>query len=143
MAPRKIVLRFPPQIVDKPLIYHLVKDYGLMINVLKANVNPYKEGFMVVEISGEPHQYEQGMNFLRERGVILDQLSENVVRNTDRCTHCGACTSACPTHALYISRPSMEVVFDDEKCVVCGVCLKTCPVKAIEVNFNGYSRRGI
>ena len=137
MPPRKIVLRFPPQVVDKPLIYHLVKDYELMVNVLKANVNPYKEGFMVMELVGEPDKYEQGLNFLKEQGIRIDYLSEDIVRNIDRCTHCGACTSICPSGALYVSRPSMEVIFEDEKCVVCGVCLKTFPVKAIEVNFNG------
>lgn len=137
MPNRKIVLRFPPQVVDKPFIYHLVKDFQLMVNVLKADVNPYKEGFMVLELSGEEAQYEQGLDYLREQGVRIDQLSEDIVRNIDRCTHCGACTSMCPVGALYVSRPSMEVIFDDGKCIVCGVCLKTCPVKAIEVNFNG------
>jgi ferredoxin len=134
---RKIVLRFPSQIVDKPLIYYLVKDYELMINVLKANVNPHKEGFMVVELTGQSDNYEKGLEFLREQGVKVDNLSEGIVRNADRCTHCGACISICPTSALYVSRPSMEVIFDDEKCVVCGVCLKTCPVRAIDANFNG------
>lgn len=137
MSAKKIVLRFPPQIVDKPWLYHLVKDFDLMVNVLKANVNPYKEGFIVVELSGDNDKYEQGLGYLQEHGVRIDNLSQNIVRNQDRCTHCGACTSICPSSALYVSRPSMEVIFDDDKCVVCGVCLRTCPVKAIELNFNG------
>ncbi|PKM80963.1 MAG: (Fe-S)-binding protein [Firmicutes bacterium HGW-Firmicutes-14] len=137
MSPKKIVLRFPSQIVDKPLIYHLVKDYELMINVLKANVNPDKEGFMVMELSGEPGKYEQGLSFLRKQGVVVESLSEGITRNVEKCTHCGMCTSICPSGALYISRPSMEVIFDDSKCVICGVCLKICPVKAIEASVNG------
>lgn len=137
MSPKKIVLRFPPQIVDRPLISTLIKDYDLMISIVKANINPYKEGSMVVELTGAPENYKQGLDFLRDQGVSVEQLSEDIVRNMDRCTHCGACTSSCPTGALYVSRPSMEVILDDEKCVVCGVCLKTCPVKAIEVKFNG------
>lgn len=137
MSPKKIVLRFPPQIVDKPLISTLIKDYDLMISIVKANINPYKEGSMVVELTGDTEKYNQGLEFLRVQGVSVEQLSEDIVRNIDRCTHCGACTSSCPTGALYITRPSMEVSLDDEKCVVCGVCLKTCPVKAIEVKFNG------
>lgn len=137
MTAKKIVLRFPPQIVDKPWLYHLVKDFDLMVNVLKANVNPYKEGFIVAELSGDDNKYEAGLGFLREQGVRIDSLSQDINRNQDRCTHCGACTSCCPSGALYVSRPSMEVIFDDDKCVVCGVCLRTCPVKAIELNFNG------
>ena len=61
MIARKIVLRFPPQVVDKPFIYHLVKDYELMTNVLRANVNPYKEGLVVMELTGEEEKYEQGL----------------------------------------------------------------------------------
>ncbi|GAB4267414.1 NIL domain-containing protein [Thermincola ferriacetica] len=134
---KRIVLRFPSQIVDKPLLYHLVKDFGLMVNVLKANVNPRKEGFMVMELSGEPSSYDQGIDFLKKQGVTVEKLAEDIVRDVDRCTHCGHCTSLCPVGALYIIRPSMEVAFDEEKCIVCGLCLKACPVKAIELNFNG------
>lgn len=137
MSPKKIVLRFPPHIVDKPLIYDLVKKYDLMISIIKANINPFKEGSMVVELKGEAENYNQGLDFLREQGVRIEHLSEDIVRNIDRCTHCGACTSSCPTGALHINRPSMEVSLNDEKCIVCGVCLKTCPVRAIEVKFNG------
>ena len=137
MSPRKVILKFSSQIVGKPFLYHLVKDYGLMVNVIKANVNPFKEGFMVMELSGDSPDYDQGLEFLRGQGVVVDYLDEGIVRNADRCTHCGACTSICPSGALYISRPSMEVIFDDEKCVICGVCLKTCPVKALEASVNG------
>lgn len=134
---KRIVLRFPSQIVDKPLLYHLVKDYGLMVNVLKANVNPHNEGFMVMELMGDPESYERGIDFMQKQGVKIDKLAEDVVRDADRCTHCGQCTSLCPSGALFLNRPSMEVVFDEEKCVVCGLCLKACPVKAIELNLNG------
>ena len=132
---KRIVLKFPSQVVDKPFIYHLVKDYGLMVNVLKANVNPHKEGFMVMELSGA--NYDQGVEFLINQGVKIEQLADGVIRNTERCIHCGHCTSLCPSNALYIVRPSMEVMFDEQQCVVCGLCLKACPFKAIELNLNG------
>lgn len=133
MSPKKIVLRFGPEISDKPIIYRLVKDYDLIINILKANVNPQKEGIMVLEITGE--KYEQGLNYLREQGVSVQALTHEVVRNEDRCTMCGACTALCPTGALYIDRPSMEVRFDSDNCVVCQLCVKVCPVRAMEVKL--------
>ena len=42
--PKRFVLRFGKDIRIKPIIYRLVKDHDLIINILKANVNPNKEG---------------------------------------------------------------------------------------------------
>lgn len=133
MSPRKIVLRFDPDISDRPIIYRLVKDYGLLINIVKANVNPQKEGTMVLEIIGD--QVEKGMEYLREMGVQVQPLTQEIAMNEERCTMCGCCTAICPTGALYIERPSMEVKFDSDHCVVCNLCLKICPVRAMEARF--------
>ncbi|MGQ9498060.1 MAG: NIL domain-containing protein [Desulfotomaculales bacterium] len=134
MAPTtKIVLRFPASVADKPMIYYLVKDFGLMVNIIKANINPHKEGTMVLELSGR--RYQEGVEYLRRQGVIVQPLSEQIVRNENLCIHCGACTAICPAGALYFNRPSMEVSFDGDACVVCQLCTRACPVRAMEVSF--------
>ncbi|QNB46688.1 4Fe-4S dicluster domain-containing protein [Thermanaerosceptrum fracticalcis] len=133
MAPEKIVLRFSAETADKPIIYHLVKDYDLIINIVKASINPHKEGTMVLELSGE--KYKEGISFLRKQGITVQPLTQEVVRNEERCTSCGACTVHCPTQALYMERPSMEVKFDGDNCIVCLMCLKVCPVQAMEVRI--------
>lgn len=43
MAPEKIVLRFSADTADKPIIYHLAKEYDLIANILKASINPIKK----------------------------------------------------------------------------------------------------
>lgn len=131
MAPEKIVLRFSAETADKPIIYHLVKDYDLIINIVKASINPHKEGTMVLELTGE--RYDEGISFLRKQGITVQPLTQEVVRNEERCTSCGACTVHCPTQALYMERPSMEVKFTGDNCIVCLMCLKVCPVQAMEV----------
>ena len=133
MAPKKVVLRFPAEVSDKPLIYYLVKDFDLMVNILKANINPHKQGTMIMELSGD--RFTDGLAFLQERGVNVQPLSEEIVRNEDRCISCGACTAICPSAALFVERPSMIVRFDGEKCVVCQLCTRACPVRAMEVKF--------
>ncbi len=135
MAPERIVLRFKAATSDKPIIYHLVKNYDLVVNILKARINPYKEGTMVLELQGEPEQYAQGLEYLRSLGVTIQPLSQEVQRNEALCNHCGACINVCPTGALYLERPAMTVKFDDEKCVVCLMCIKACPYRAMEVHF--------
>lgn len=133
MSPKKVVLRFGASISDKPMIYRLVKDYDLVINILKANVNPQKEGTMVLEITGD--RYADGLIYLQDQGVNVQYLTEEINRNEDICTSCGACTAICPSGALYIERPSMEVRFESDNCVICHLCVRACPVRAMEVSF--------
>ncbi|HHX96896.1 MAG TPA: 4Fe-4S binding protein [Clostridia bacterium] len=133
MAPERIVLRFSEEIADQPIIYHLVRDYDLVINILKASINPHKEGTMVLELSGE--RYAEGIQYLKEQGVVVRLLTQEVIRNETKCTHCGNCTVHCPTEALYVERPSMEIKFNGEACIVCLMCVKICPVHAMEVKI--------
>ncbi|MEW6274459.1 MAG: NIL domain-containing protein [Bacillota bacterium] len=133
MAPKRIFLRFSADKSDQPIIYRLVKDYDLIINILKANVNPQKEGTMVLEITGE--RYNEGLDYLRRQGVTVQPLIEGITRNEERCTMCGACTAICPTGALYMERPGMEVHFKEDNCIVCQLCTKACPMRAMEVQF--------
>ena len=46
----KVVIHFPRDLVNKPIICRLVKDFDLEFNVLKAEVNPDEEGLMVLEL---------------------------------------------------------------------------------------------
>ncbi|MGI9862041.1 NIL domain-containing protein [Moorella naiadis] len=135
MSPKRVVLRFMAATADQPIIYQLIRNYDLMINILKAHINPYKEGMMVLEIQGEPEQYTRGLEYLRSLGITIQPLSQDVHRNANTCTHCGACISVCPTGALYLERPDMTVHFDEDKCVVCLMCVRACPYKAMEVRF--------
>ena len=41
---KRIVLHFPKRLVDRPIVYHLIKDYNLEFNILKAQATPEEEG---------------------------------------------------------------------------------------------------
>lgn len=132
---QKLVFRFPASSVEQPFVYYLIKEHGLMVNILKANINPRKEGRMVVELSGEKDNFEAGLEFLRSRGVRVFPLEQEIVWVEERCTQCGACSVICPTGALHMKRPEMEIEFINEKCIVCEHCLKACPARAVEAHY--------
>ena len=132
---KRIVLRFPRRLVDRPIIYRLVKDYDLEFNILKASVTPDEEGLMVLALSGEQKDYDKGIKYLTETGVRIQSLSQDVTRNEERCTHCGACITVCPTGAFEVEPATKRINFYDEKCVACGICIKACPPRAMEVHF--------
>jgi len=132
---RKIVLHFPPLLVDQPIIYRLVKDYDLQFNILKASVTPKEEGLLVLELSGEEKNYERGVRFLADTGVEVQSLIQDVARSEDRCTHCGACVIICPVGAFVVEPRTRRVDFLDTKCIACELCIKACPVRAMEVRL--------
>lgn len=135
MVKDKIVLRFSSQLVEQPIIYCLVKNYDLVVNILKADINPHKEGFVVLELSGDSENYNRGLDYIKSLGISVEPLSGTIVWRQERCLQCGACTTSCPVGALYLKRPEMEVCFDGSRCIVCESCLDTCMARAVEVRF--------
>ncbi|HEY79200.1 MAG TPA: 4Fe-4S binding protein [Dehalococcoidia bacterium] len=132
---KRIVLRFPQRLVDRPIVSRLVRDYNLDFNILKASVTQDDEGLMVLELSGQQNDYDRGIGYLTTSGVQIQSLSQDVLRNEERCTHCGACVTVCPPHAFEVDPVTRKVLFNDEKCVACGLCIKACPPRAMEVHF--------
>lgn len=132
---KRIVLHFPQRVVERPIVYRLVKDYDLEFNILKALFTPEEEGLMVLELSGEQTNYDKGIRYLIEAGVRIQSLSQDFILNEERCTHCGACVTICPTGAFELDPLTRRINFYGEKCVACGVCIKACPPRAMEVHF--------
>lgn len=54
-----------------------------------------------------------------------------VTVNTDGCTLCLSCVSACPTGALRDDPERPVLKFVEDACVQCGLCQSTCPEKVI------------
>ena len=132
---KRIVLHFPGRLVNRPIIYRLVKDYDLEFNILKAAVTPEEEGLLVLELKGDQEEYDRGVKFLLKTGVKIQSLSQDVTRNDERCTNCGACITLCPTAAFELEPSDRSVLFHNEKCIACGICIKACPPRAMEVHF--------
>jgi len=132
---KKIVLKFPKRLVDQPIVARLVKDFNLEFNILKASVTPDEEGLMVLGLTGEQQDYDNGIRYLTGAGVHIQALSQDVTRNEERCTHCGACVTLCPTNAFEVDPETKRVNFYSEKCIACAICIKGCPPRAMELHF--------
>ena len=132
---KRIVLRFHKRLVDRPIVSRLVRDFNLDFNILKASVMPDEEGLLVMELHGEQENYDRGIKYLTESGVKIQSLSQDVTRNEERCTHCGACVIICPTGSFAVEPKTRRINFRAEKCLACGLCIKSCPPRAMELHF--------
>lgn len=133
MYSKILILRFPKTEVEKPIVCFLAKNYDLTFNILNASILPRKEGVMVLELTGTRKDFKEGVKYLEHRGVQVQRASQEIKRIRKRCSHCGTCTSVCPTGALSIQRPEMFVDFNQSKCSVCELCITACPTRAMEV----------
>ncbi len=49
---QKLMFFFPRCECEKPIIYHLVKDHNLIVNVYRAKVTPEGEGYLILDVIG-------------------------------------------------------------------------------------------
>jgi L-aspartate semialdehyde sulfurtransferase ferredoxin len=133
---RKLMLFFPKCECEKPIIYHLVKDYDLVVNVFRAKVTPEEEGYLVLDVTGTEEDIDKALAYVRTFDVKVNLAGRGLTWDTQRCTHCGHCVPHCPTNALhFVAAGSREVTFDDEKCIECQACVRVCPFGACTSAF--------
>ena len=51
--------------------------------------------------------------------------------DTESCTICLSCVSACPAGALQDNPDAPQLLFREDACLQCGICVATCPEKVI------------
>ncbi len=136
MSAEKVILDFPPDLIDQPINYKLITEHGLVVNILLARISPNEWGRMVVELGGDERQLHEARRFLKDLGVVVEPLAGEVRWIEERYIDCTACVGACPARALTVDRHSMTVSFDQERCIACGLCLNTCSYRALEILFN-------
>jgi ferredoxin len=133
---KKLMLFFPKCECEKPIIYHLVKDHNLIVNVFRAKVTPEEEGYLVLDVTGTEEDINKGMDFVKTFNVSIHYTNKGVIRDEKSCTHCGHCITHCPTDALYISnQATREVTYDEANCIECLACIRVCVYSACSSTF--------
>lgn len=135
MQKKRYVLKFPAQSGDMPLSYHLVKDFDIRINILRAEVWPGKTGSLVLELEGTSENLKNGIAYLKENQVTCEPLNKKIAWDHKRCISCGNCTAVCFAGALQMDPVNWELQFDSEKCIVCELCVPACPLNLFKIDF--------
>ncbi len=128
---RIVLLVFHQEVMYKPLIYKLVREFDLVFNILEAKILPRREGRLILELNGSKEDVLRGIEYLEKEGVTVTRIADQIHRDEEACVHCGACTAVCRTGALVTDPETMEVLFIPDKCVACGQCETACPMNAL------------
>ncbi|HQH26045.1 MAG TPA: 4Fe-4S binding protein [Oligoflexia bacterium] len=136
MTTKKLFLYFPPTKIDAPIVYHLVKEHNLTVNIFRAKVTPDENGFLVLDVTGDDENIESGIEYIRSLNVEVNEQSKGLRWEEEKCVHCGNCVPHCPTDALsVIDRQTMRISFNENLCIQCLSCIENCPFSAVKSVF--------
>ncbi len=135
MVKKKLVLSFPPRLIQQPVTNDLIRRFDLEINILRARVEPRERGRIVMELKGSAKSFKEALEYLEEVGVQVDPMVQEMRHYSDRCVACTACTAVCPTDALTVNPATRELVFEPSHCIMCESCIAACSYGAMESQF--------
>ena len=78
MARLRVRLTFPPALIQEPIVYRLVKDFDIVINIRRADVKA-DHGWMALELEADEMALERGVKWLKDKGVQVDPIERDVV----------------------------------------------------------------
>jgi ABC-type methionine transport system ATPase subunit len=73
MARRRVRLTFSPRLVTEPVIHQLASRFAVVTNIRRADVTR-DEGWVVLEVEGEPDDVERGLAWCADLGVRVDPV---------------------------------------------------------------------
>jgi L-aspartate semialdehyde sulfurtransferase ferredoxin len=69
-------LTFPRHLIDEPLIYNLGREFDVVTNIRRANVEE-TAAWVIVELAGSEEEIARAVGWLAERGVGVDRIPED------------------------------------------------------------------
>lgn len=74
----RVRLTFPPRLIQEPILYRLVKDFDIVINIRRAEVKA-DYGWVALELDADEQTLQRGIAWLKEIGVQVDPIERDVV----------------------------------------------------------------
>jgi hypothetical protein len=76
MVKKQIKLIYPPELLDQPVLFNLIKHFDLVVNIRKANVNP-EEGWLLLVVEGEEGTLKEGLTWLVGQGIQVESMEQS------------------------------------------------------------------
>ena len=76
-AGARVKLTFPEHLIRQPIIARLVREFDVLPNIRRANVEEHT-GWIICELGGEDEHVDRAVDWLRDLGVQVDRLGDVV-----------------------------------------------------------------
>ena len=78
MSTKRIKFTFPQDMVKRPVIYELSKNYQIVTNIRRADVRD-DMGWLVLELEGQEDVITDGLKWVVSTGVRVDPIAGDVI----------------------------------------------------------------
>ena len=102
----RLFVSFPEELVDRPMIYEIVKRFDVVPNIRRANVEAHS-GWVILELGGSPEQRDAAIAYLEGVGCTVNPWKATSSRD-DAPSHRGRRRSSRP--AAPSARPATCIV---------------------------------
>ncbi len=75
---KKVYLTFPQRLITEPIIYRVGHEFKIVTNIRGASVSD-DVGLVALEISGEEEEVRKAIEWLREKGVKVEPIEQDIV----------------------------------------------------------------
>ncbi|HZP25962.1 MAG TPA: NIL domain-containing protein [Dehalococcoidia bacterium] len=78
MAKQRMKFTFEPELIQRPIIWSLGKEFDLVTNIRRADVTEDR-GWVVLELEGDLEEIERALRWVQEQGVRVDPVAGDVL----------------------------------------------------------------
>jgi L-aspartate semialdehyde sulfurtransferase ferredoxin len=76
----RLFVSFPERLVDRPLIYEVVKKFDVVPSIRRANVEDHS-GWVILEMNGDTAQLDASVAYLEEVGCTVNRMEGDVLES--------------------------------------------------------------
>ncbi|MGH8976525.1 MAG: NIL domain-containing protein [Acidimicrobiia bacterium] len=74
----RLFVSFPESLVDRPLIYEIIKGFDVVPNIRRANVED-RSGWIILEVAGPHDACDAAIAYLEGLGCTVNPMEGDVV----------------------------------------------------------------
>jgi ABC-type methionine transport system ATPase subunit len=76
----RLFVSFPEQLVDRPLIYEVIREFDVVPNIRRANVEDHS-GWIILELNGEQSKVDAAVTYLEDLGCTVNRMEGDVLES--------------------------------------------------------------
>lgn len=74
----RVYLTFPKELVKEPIVCWLAKKFDIIFNIRGSTVTA-EMGLVALEIDGERGEVNRAIEWLKEKGVIVEPIEKSII----------------------------------------------------------------